>query len=115
MTLQELRHRDIEDRIGDDPAGNTQPPPDSDEKDAPRSKTGTEEFGSQNPSIPVDVTTPQAKLVYVYLWLMVTADLSDLSRATRVPQIQLLPVLKSLSERNHVESDGLKFSISRVA
>lgn len=61
------------------------------------------------PTIPDNVTSPFAKLTYLYLQQVGRADVADLSMATDVPQIRLYPVLKSLVEVGHLERDGSTF------
>ena len=82
-----------------------------------RQRPGTiiDDARRQLPLLPVDVTTPLAKLVYVYLWMMEPADVADISRATHVPQIRLYPVLETLASRGHVERRGSTFTLYQAA
>lgn len=57
-------------------------------------------------SLPEELTTPYGKLVYLYLWFERRTTVETLSSDLKVPQIRLYPVLRYLSDRGHLASDG---------
>ena len=65
-----------------------------------------------SPLLPADLTSPHAKLVYVYLWLERRADVRDISEALDLPQIRLYPVLENLARAGHVERTGTEYVLA---
>lgn len=112
MARQELRNPNTEEDTPEIRGGTRQSRHRVGEPNPP--ETASEEGGRQAPHIPGNVETSRAKLVYVSLGVMREADIDALSRATRVPQIRLIPVLETLVDRGHVERDGLTFSLPTV-
>jgi len=76
-----------------------------------RTETTADVAREQIPLLPTDLTTPHAKLVYVYLWMMRRAEVTDIARATHLPQIRLYPVLDSLTRQGYVERNGSTFVV----
>lgn len=114
MVQRERRHQRIEEEIADLPGENEQSRRRAGGQQPNPSEIAIGEIGWQAPHIPRDVETSRAKLVYVYLWMMRRAEITALSRATRVPQIRLIPVLETLVDRGYVESDGSTVSLSTM-
>lgn len=86
----------------------------ADDRGADPAEVAMGEIGRAAPHLPQDLETSRAKLVYVYIWMMDRVGVEALSRATRLPQIRLFPVLETLVHRGHVERDGLTYSIPAV-
>lgn len=63
----------------------------------------------QRRSVPGDIRSPQAKLVYHSLDAAGEASVDDLADRLNEKKITLLEVLNSLSERGHVERRGREF------
>lgn len=62
--------------------------------------------------LPPDVTTARAKLVYLYLWSVPRADVAEISRAIREPQLRLYPALEYLADRGLVRRNGSTFAVA---
>lgn len=80
-----------------------------------RRAAGPEEgaLASASPRVPPELTTPHAKLVYLYLWLERRADVGEMSAALGLPQIRLYPVLAYLVRSGHVARAGPVYSLDR--
>lgn len=62
-------------------------------------------------TIPADVDSPNAKLVYLYLATSGGASLDDAKRSLDLPQLTLLSVLKTLRKHDLVERDGDTYTV----
>lgn len=54
-------------------------------------------------TVPDDLTSPQAKLVYLSLLVMEEATATELQQLLGLSKLTLLPILKSLSAEGHIE------------
>lgn len=57
-------------------------------------------------SLPDDVTSPQAKLVYLYLLVRGTVTVDELGSSLDLPKLTLFSILQTLSEYGLVVRDG---------
>jgi predicted transcriptional regulator len=57
-------------------------------------------------SVPDDIESPAAKLVYLYLTMTGEATLSDLQNGLDLKRLTLYTILKTLRERGLVQEDG---------
>ncbi|SDR01523.1 TrmB family transcriptional regulator [Halopelagius longus] len=64
---------------------------------------------SRDESLPSDLQSPRAKLVYLYLRQTEEESLEHLRTALDMKTITLYPVLGSLVEKGHVRSDGDRY------
>ncbi|MFC6823550.1 TrmB family transcriptional regulator [Halopelagius fulvigenes] len=60
-------------------------------------------------SLPSDLQSPRAKLVYLYLRQMEEGTVEHLRTALGMKTITLYPVLGTLVEKGHVRSDGDRY------
>lgn len=66
----------------------------------------TEAAPSQLPSIPEELSSSQAKLVYLYLQIDDSATIDDVSETLAMKKIAVLSVLDSLSSYGVIEQTG---------
>lgn len=57
-------------------------------------------------SLPTELSSPQGKLVYLYLEATGGATVNDLNEALAMKKIAILSVLNSLSGNDLIEKDG---------
>ena len=62
--------------------------------------------------LPRDVRTVRAKLVYLYLRATRRAEIAEISRAIKEPQIRLYPALEYLVDLGLVTRNGSTFAIA---
>ncbi|MHC3438841.1 MarR family transcriptional regulator [Natrialbaceae archaeon A-gly3] len=62
--------------------------------------------GQGSESLPQEINSPQAKLVYLYLDLSNGATVGELEDTLALKKITILSILESLSERDLVERTG---------
>lgn len=62
--------------------------------------------------LPDDLSSPQAKLVYLYLEATGGATLDDLNETLAMKKIAILSVLNSLTSRGLVDTDGSHYVAS---
>ena len=60
-------------------------------------------------SLPREITSPQAKLVYLYLQLSNGATVGELERMLALKKITILSILDSLAEQDLVERADAKY------
>ena len=63
-------------------------------------------------TLPEDITSPRAKLVYLYLDVTETATVEDLQACLDMKKIDLLSVLNSLTSAGHVANDGGTYTVA---
>ena len=63
-------------------------------------------------TLPEDITSPRAKLVYLYLDVAEDATVEDLQSCLDMRKIDLLSVLNSLTSTGHVECDGQTYTVA---
>lgn len=59
------------------------------------------------PSVPEELSGPEAKLVYLYLRTADCPTVDELCRALGMPKLSLLPLLDALGERGLVDADDV--------
>ena len=69
----------------------------------------TEPIHRRPDSLPNELNSPQAKLVYLYLETVGTATPDDLTDALSMKKISVLSILSSLSSDGLVEHEGDRF------
>lgn len=67
---------------------------------------------SKPETVPEDLTSPRAKLVYLYLDVAGTASVEDLQSCLDMRKIDLLSVLNSLTGSGHVELDDGTYTVT---
>ena len=60
--------------------------------------------------VPAEVTSPQAKLVYLYLDATGGASVGDLNQTLAMNKLSVLSVLESLSSRDLVVKSGSEYT-----
>lgn len=60
-------------------------------------------------TVPTELESPRAKLVHVYLEASGGATVDDLNETLRMQKLDVLSVLRSLSEGGHVSTDGDRY------
>lgn len=60
-------------------------------------------------AIPVQLRSPQSKLVYLYLTLVSEAHVTELKESLQVDLLTLYPVLNALREHGLVERRGMTY------
>jgi predicted Rossmann fold nucleotide-binding protein DprA/Smf involved in DNA uptake len=63
-------------------------------------------------TLPEDITSPRAKLVYLYLDVTETATVEDLQACLDMRKIDLLSVLNTLTSAGHVANDGGTYTVT---
>ncbi|THE64667.1 MarR family transcriptional regulator [Salinadaptatus halalkaliphilus] len=67
---------------------------------------------TQIDQLPADVTSPQGKLVYLYLEATGGATVGDLNQTLAMNKLSVLSVLESLSSENHIEQTGTEYVVA---
>lgn len=68
--------------------------------------------GQGSESLPQEIDSPQAKLVYLYLELSNGATVGELEETLALKKITILSILECLSERDLVERTGSGYTIA---
>jgi hypothetical protein len=63
-------------------------------------------------TLPEDIASPRAKLVYLYLDVTETATVEDLQGCLDMKKIDLLSVLNSLTSAGHVANDDGSYTVT---
>jgi predicted transcriptional regulator len=63
-------------------------------------------------TLPEEITSPRAKLVYLYLDVTETATVEDLQACLDMKKIDLLSVLNSLTRAGYVVKDGGTYTVT---
>ena len=63
-------------------------------------------------TLPEEITSPRAKLVYLYLDVTGAATVEDLQSCLDMRKIDLLSVLNSLTSAGHVTRDAGTYTVS---
>jgi len=63
-------------------------------------------------TLPEDITSPRAKLVYLYLDVTETATVEDLQACLDMKKIDLLSVLNSLASTGHVANEDGTYAVT---
>ena len=66
----------------------------------------SEETTDPSIDLPTDLDSASSKLVYLYLRTAGECTVDDLQSSLAMKKISLYPLLKSLSKKGHVDSDG---------
>lgn len=61
-------------------------------------------------TLPEDITSPRAKLVYLYIDVVGATTVDDLQNCLAMRKIELLSVLNSLTTEGHVECDDGEYA-----
>ena len=57
----------------------------------------------QQVAIPDDLTSSQAKLIYLSVLVMEKATVSEIQQLLGLPKLTILPVLRSLAANDHIK------------
>jgi predicted transcriptional regulator len=64
------------------------------------------------PDLPTELESTSSKLVYLYLRSAGTCTVDDLQASLDMKKISLYPLLKSLSKKGLVDSDGETYQVA---
>lgn len=78
----------------------------AEEQHQPNGETLDDTASRVSESLPREIDSPQAKLVYLYLQLSNGATVGELEETLALKKITILSVLDSLAEQNLVERAG---------
>jgi hypothetical protein len=67
--------------------------------------------GAEPPSIPAELESPRAKLVYLYLSTQGGASITDLQEGLKMRKLSLYSILGTLCERGLVAQDAERYRI----
>lgn len=62
-------------------------------------------------SLPANLTSPQSKLVYLYLEVAGETTLDELASALSMQKIDVLSVVRSLADDDLIERDGTQYAL----
>lgn len=64
---------------------------------------------SQTQTLPTELASPRAKLIYLYLRTEREATINDLHKALDMAKISLYPILRTLVRRGFVAQEGDRY------
>jgi predicted transcriptional regulator len=67
---------------------------------------------TQRTSIPTDLRSPRAKLIYLFLSTNGTSSITELQNSLNMKKISLYSILKTLEKQNLISKDGEQYSLS---